>query len=91
MAPSIGQIMAAQSDLFIVGDMITINGMYADGTREANETPPAEYANKPLQNWRVVYVGPEGVKLHIVTGDAQRDAFNNMFGEYWIRADGSFT
>ena len=73
------------ADLFAVGDLITLNGLYADGTREANDTPPSQYANKPLQNWRVVYVGPDGVRLHVVTDDPARDAFNNTAGEFWIR------
>jgi len=72
-------------DCFEIGDVITINGLYADGTREKNETPPSEYQNKPLQKWRVVIVEPHGVKIRPLNADGTLGNFNDAFGDYWIR------
>lgn len=51
------------SDQIDDGDILTVNGMYADGTYERDDTPPAAYANKPLKRFRAkVAVDVNGIR-----------------------------
>jgi hypothetical protein len=71
-------------DNFKVGDVISIAGLYADGTKERDETPRSAYANKPEQRWRVTYVGLIGVRLVPILPDGTLDVSNALGAEYWI-------
>ena len=76
-------------ELFHIGDMIEIAGLYADGTREKNETPRSEYQIKPLKKWRVAGFldrrGVLSVRLHPLNEDGTIDEFNEAFGDFWIQ------
>jgi hypothetical protein len=72
-----------------VGDVLSIAGLYDDGTREQNDTPPEDYdTTKTPQQWRVRYIGPEGINLQPLNRDGSVQAFNDAVGEFWIRTNG---
>lgn len=50
--------------MFNLGDVITISGVYEDGTQEDNRTSPELYQNKPLQHFKVdkLLGDPEGIR-----------------------------
>lgn len=72
---------------FQLGDVISIAGLYADGTKEQNDTPRELYADKPEQIWRVAFIGPHGVKLVPLKADGSVDEFNAL-ASYWITSAG---
>jgi hypothetical protein len=73
----------------VVGDVLTIAGLYDDGTCERNETPPDRYSTtKAEQIWRVRYIGPDGINLQPLNQDGSVQEFNDAYGDFWIRPDG---
>ena len=73
----------------VIGDVITVAGLYDDGTCEKNDTSPSEYSTtKQPQKWRVRYIGPEGVNLQPLNQDGTVQDFNDAYGDFWLRPDG---
>ncbi len=66
-----------------LGDVISVAGVYADGTHAPDAGPinPA----KPVQSWRVVEFDGDDVRLQPLNPDGTVNHFLDATGEYWIR------
>ena len=67
---------------FRVGDIVSIGGVYADGTFRRNIDPIDP--QKPLKRWRVRGIDSGALDLQPLMADGSVDAFNDAGGAFRI-------
>lgn len=67
------------------GDLITIAGLYADGSQERNDTPREHYANKPEQFWRCDTPTQGAMNIQPVHADGTPDPDYYRRRAVWMR------